>query len=93
MNLQQTNTANQSTALKVVPVKCIGIKKITRLNNESVYNMSVENVHNFAINGGLIVHNCDALRYALHEQIQALQGGLQFTQEDLAYFSQPHESY
>lgn len=28
-----------------------------------VYNMEVEGNHNFAINGGLITHNCDACRY------------------------------
>jgi len=31
---------------------------------EDVYNMEVEDNHNFAINGGLIVHNCmDSTRY------------------------------
>lgn len=25
--------------------------------------MQVADTHNFAVNGGLIVHNCDALRY------------------------------
>lgn len=67
-----------------MPVKCIGIKKITRLNNELVYNMSVENVHNFAINGGLIVHNCDALRYALFKQIAAANNKMPiFTMADI----------
>lgn len=28
-----------------------------------VYNMEVADNHNFAVNGGLIVHNCDAMRY------------------------------
>ena len=32
---------------------------------EDVYNLEVEEFHNFAINGGLIVHNCDSVRYAL----------------------------
>lgn len=31
---------------------------------EDVYNMEVEDTHCFAVNGGLIVHNCmDATRY------------------------------
>jgi hypothetical protein len=31
---------------------------------EDVYNMEVEDNHNFAVNGGLIVHNCmDSMRY------------------------------
>nr|DAM08179.1 MAG TPA: Transcription initiation factor IIB,Transcription initiation factor IIB, mini-intein, HINT [Caudoviricetes sp.] len=29
--------------------------------------MYVNNHHNFAVNGGVIVHNCDALRYALEK--------------------------
>lgn len=38
------------------------VKRITRVPNEDVYNMYVEKHNNFAINGGLIVHNCDAIR-------------------------------
>ena len=45
-------------------VNCVGIKKIEVVGREDVYNMEVEDNHNFAINGGLIVHNCmDAMRY------------------------------
>ena len=44
------------------------VLKITKLKNEDVYNMEVENHHNFAVNGGLIVHNCmDCLRYICQE--------------------------
>lgn len=39
------------------------IISIERTQNEDVYNMEVENHHNFAVNGGFIVHNCDSLRY------------------------------
>jgi hypothetical protein len=38
------------------------VKKIEYIGYENVYNMEVESHHNFAINGGLIVHNCDAIR-------------------------------
>lgn len=32
--------------------------------------MEVERYHNFAVNGGLIVHNCiDSARYALNPEI------------------------
>lgn len=35
-----------------------------------MYNMEVEQHHNFAIEGGLIVHNCtDSCRYALNRVI------------------------
>jgi len=43
---------------------------------EDVYNMEVSVHKNYAINGGLIVHNCDSIRYfasgrpvAIQEQI------------------------
>ena len=39
------------------------IKSIKTIKNEDVYNMQVKDHHNFSVNGGLIVHNCDALRY------------------------------
>ena len=44
------------------------VLKITHLKNEDVYNMEVKKHHNFAVNGGLIVHNCmDCLRYICQE--------------------------
>lgn len=39
------------------------VKSVRVIGKEDVYNMEVENTHNYSINGGLIVHNCDALRY------------------------------
>lgn len=40
------------------------VKRITKLPNEDVYNMEVKTYHNFAVNSGLIVHNCmDCFRY------------------------------
>lgn len=42
------------------------VKSIRRMSAEPVYNMEVERYHNFAVNGGLIVHNCmDSCRYLL----------------------------
>lgn len=40
---------------RVVSVKKVGV--------EPVYNMTVEEHHNFMIQGNVIVKNCDALRY------------------------------
>ena len=55
LNMKLTNTGNLITA-KVVAVQLDG--------TEDVYNMEVLGTHNFAVNGGLIVHNCvDAMRY------------------------------
>lgn len=49
------------------------VKSIKSLGREDVYNMEVENTHNFAINGGLIVHNCDGLRYYAVQWIRAAE--------------------
>lgn len=55
-----TNTIKESTAQENVA----RVLKITKIENEDVYNMEVDKYHNFAVNGGLIVHNCmDCLRY------------------------------
>lgn len=43
------------------------VKCVTECGREDVYNMVVDGTHNYAVNGGLIVHNCDALRaYAIY---------------------------
>lgn len=39
------------------------IKSIKYVGKEDVYNMEVKDHHNYSVNGGLIIHNCDALRY------------------------------
>ena len=37
---------------------------MSECGTEPVYNLEVADNHNFAVNGGLIVHNCmDAMRY------------------------------
>ena len=69
------NTAIPHAAPSAVPCFYVGIKKITKLNRQPVYNMEVEDVHHFAINGGLIVHNCmDACRYAIDPLITHKKG-------------------
>lgn len=56
----ETNTVKVDSVLENVAK----VRKIIKLPNEDVYNMEVEKYHNFAVNGGLIVHNCmDCLRY------------------------------
>lgn len=55
MNTRRTNIKKPNT-VKVVGIELDGV--------EDVYNMEVLGTHNFAVNGGLIVHNCmDATRY------------------------------
>ena len=51
-----TGKGENMKAVKVTGVHPDGV--------EEVYNMEVEDTHCFAVNGGLIVHNCmDATRY------------------------------
>lgn len=48
------------------------VKGIRLVGREDVYNMEVETHHNFAVNGGLIVHNCiDMTRYAMNAECLA----------------------
>ena len=39
------------------------IKSIRHVGKEDVYDMAVDKGHNFSIGKGIIVHNCDSLRY------------------------------
>ena len=44
---------------------CARVRSVRKVGRADVYNMEVDEAHNFAIQGGLIVHNCEALRYGL----------------------------
>ena len=53
-----------SKIIDINAVHLVGVAKIEIEPNEDVYNMEVMGTHNFAVNGGVIVHNCmDAIRY------------------------------
>jgi len=55
----------------------VRIKRIRRIGCEPVYNMEVQDHHNFAVAGGLIVHNCiDATRYALEDDMRQARPGV-----------------
>jgi len=70
------NTKIPSVVQSDVPCYYVGIKKITKLNRQPVYNMEVEEAHHFGVNGGMIVHNCmDACRYAIDPLITRKKGG------------------
>ena len=47
------------------------VKKVVRLEKKvDVYDLEVPKYHNFAVNKGVIVHNCvDSTRYALENVI------------------------
>ena len=54
----RTNTEKRGS------VNIAKVAKIEEVQNEDVYNMEVVGTHNFAVNGGVIVHNCmDDIRY------------------------------
>lgn len=49
---------------KNVKLSFHGIADIKPCGKQAVYNMEVDEYHNFAVNGGVIVHNCmDSTRY------------------------------
>lgn len=63
-SLEQTNIPRQDVAPESADMSFAAIKTIKRAGKEPVYNMEVDGVHNFSVNGGIVVHNCvDALRY------------------------------
>ena len=63
-SLQQISIQRQKPVAEVAEISFVGVKSIRKIGKADVYNMEVEDNHNFAIEGGLIVHNCmDATRY------------------------------
>lgn len=61
---QQVNIQKQKPVVGVAETSSVGIKTIRKIGRADVYNMEVQDNHNFAVAGGLIVHNCmDASRY------------------------------
>lgn len=53
-------SSSEASTKKVNTVKVVGVSLDTQ---EDVYNMTVDDNHNFSVNGGIITHNCDAMRY------------------------------
>ena len=39
------------------------VKSVRSAGKEPVYNMTVEEYHNYLIHGGIVLKNCDAIRY------------------------------
>jgi hypothetical protein len=49
------------------------VVSIEPAEDQDVYNLEVEDTHAFAVNGGLIVHNCaDATRYAVQTGVRSM---------------------
>lgn len=41
----------------------MNVKCVKPVGKADVYNMTVEDTHNFIIQGGVVSHNCDDIRY------------------------------
>lgn len=66
-NLKQTNIQKPKLAPEDAEICLVKVTGVRKLPSEAVYNMEVADNHNFAVNGGLIVHNCmDAVRYMVN---------------------------
>ena len=39
------------------------VLSVNKIGNADVYNLLVPDTHNFLIQGGIVSHNCDAIRY------------------------------
>ena len=64
-SIQMQSAAQNLVGSSEVGPRSVKIKSIKDAGREDVYNMYVSNTNCFSVNGGLIIHNCDALRYAL----------------------------
>lgn len=76
---EQASTARQKLAQEAAQsnsqIKGVKVKAIKFAGYEDVYNMEVDDHHNFSVNGGFIVHNCmDALRYAVRQYMDLYDG-------------------
>ena len=69
----RTNTEKRGS------VNIAKVAKIEEVQNEDVYNMEVIGTHNFAVNGGVIVHNCmDDCRYFAYTVLREKAGKKQY---------------
>ena len=60
--ISQRSKTENSVLVNVKPVHCVSVEKYS--GKQRVYNLKVEGASEFFANG-ILVHNCDALRYAL----------------------------
>lgn len=63
-NFMLTNTLQLKPVQGGAELCFVGVKSIKSCGKQPVYNMEVDEYHNFSVNGGIIVHNCmDSARY------------------------------
>lgn len=47
-------------------MNCVKVESVRPIGQADVFNMEVEEYHNFSIEGGLIVHNCGYMLISHH---------------------------
>lgn len=57
-HVQENALPGSESRIKLCKIKCVKPDGFA-----DVYNMEVQDHHNYSVNGGLILHNCDAVRY------------------------------
>ena len=63
--MKQINIAKENIVKEnVEEIKIKSIKKLE--NKQKVYNLYCKRYHNFLVNGGIVSHNCDGLRYVIY---------------------------
>ena len=73
-NLSQTSIPKQGPVRENAGFCSREIKAIRKIDNAPVYNMEVDDNHNFAVENGLIVHNCmDSMRYFVKTMLIAVK--------------------
>lgn len=98
--LRLANTASNKLAVKLVLGNCeakkVKVKWIKPLaEKEDVYNMTVLHNHNYSVEGGMIIKNCDALRYSHTVTMRGANNGKvyeKFTSENITENEMPMDT-
>lgn len=72
-SLEQINIQKQKLAQNHAQqnLETVRVKSVKPVGKADVYNMEVDNHHNFMVDGGFFMHNCiDATRYAFSEDMK-----------------------
>ena len=67
-NLLPTSTQKQSAVPDNARLNFVGIKSIKKVGKEPIYNLTVDEFHNYIVNDGIVVKNCDTDRYVLYTE-------------------------
>ena len=74
-SLLSTDIKEPSVALETAQLNFVGIKAVREVSEEPVFNMTVEQHHNYITNDGVVVKNCDTDRYIIYtDSLNELSG-------------------